>query len=115
MIRTKLSLLETKKVAILKVAMTFLVMMGAATPPVIADDSNPTEVSDGQVKALSGMSVLGNNEAPKSLVIVPWRSSELGDGLGIDNLLDERAKPVDKEVFKRELSYYRLRTTKTEQ
>jgi hypothetical protein len=63
-----------------------------------------------EVKSLSGMSVLGNNEAPKSLVIVPWKSSELGNGLGIENLLDERASPVDKEVFVRELSYYELRT-----
>ena len=80
----------------------------------IAGTATEEEVDQG-VKALSGMSVLGNNEAPKSLVIVPWKSSELGDGLGIDNLLDERARPVDKEVFKRELSYYRLRTTETEQ
>ena len=66
--------------------------------------------SESGVKALSGMSVLGNNEAPKALVIVPWKSSELGDGLGLENLLDERAKPVDKEVFMRELSYYEIRT-----
>ena len=29
-------------------------------------------------KLLSGMSIVGNDEAPKSLVIVPWKSSELG-------------------------------------
>lgn len=65
--------------------------------------------AQGAAKSLSGMSVLGNNEAPKSLVIVPWKSSELGDGIGIANLLDERAVPVDREVFSRELSYYELR------
>ena len=95
--------------------MTFLAMTGALVPPSVADDSITAETTDPGVKALSGMSVLGNNEAPKSLVIVPWKSSELGEGLGIENLLDERARPVDKEVFKRELSYYRLRTSKTEQ
>ncbi len=68
---------------------------------------------EAEVKALSGMSVLGNNEAPKSLVIVPWKSSQLGDGIGIENLLDERAQPVDKDVFLRELSYYGLRTAST--
>lgn len=66
---------------------------------------------DEDVKAMSGMSVLGNNEAPKSLVIVPWKSSELGDGLWVDNLVNERASPIDKEVFLRELSYYQLRTS----
>ena len=62
------------------------------------------------VKAMSGMSVLGNNEAPKSLVIVPWKSSEIGDGIGLDNVLDDRAQPVDKDVFLRELSYYTIMT-----
>ena len=60
-------------------------------------------------KALSGMSVLGNNEAPKSLVIVPWKTSEIGDGIGVANLLDQRAVAVDRDVFARELSYYELR------
>ena len=96
-------------------AMTLLLINGGLVPSLVADDGSTTETTDSEVKALSGMSVLGNNEAPKSLVIVPWKSSELGDGLGIDNLLDERARPVDKEVFKRELGYYRLRTTETEQ
>lgn len=72
-------------------------------------DDVPKEPSHEDVKALSGMSILGNNEAPTSLVIVPWKTSEIGDGIGIGNLLDERATPVDKEVFMRELSYYGIR------
>jgi hypothetical protein len=66
--------------------------------------------SPGGVKTLSGMSILGNEEAPKSLVIVPWKRSEIGDGLGVSNAVDDRARPVDKEVFMRELHYYELRT-----
>ena len=45
------------------------------------DDTRETEVTgDGieRPKAMSGMSILGNEEAPKSLVIIPWKSSELG-------------------------------------
>jgi len=61
-------------------------------------------------KTLSGMSILGNEEAPKSLVIVPWKSSELGDDMNLSDTLDDRAKPVDKEVFMRELSYYEIRS-----
>lgn len=61
-------------------------------------------------KTLSGMSILGNEEAPKSLVIVPWKSSELGDDMDLSDTLDDRAKPVDKEVFLRELSYYDIRS-----
>jgi hypothetical protein len=61
-------------------------------------------------KLISGMSVLGNQEAPKSLVIVPWKSSELGDSLGISTMLDDSRQPVDKEVFLRALAYYEIRS-----
>ena len=50
-------------------------------------------------KKMSGMSILGNEETPKSLVIVPWKSSEMGDDIGLSDTLDDRAQPVDKEVF----------------
>jgi hypothetical protein len=59
-------------------------------------------------KLISGMSVLGNREAPKSLVIVPWKSSEIGDSIGISPMLDDSRQPVDKEVFMRALSYYEI-------
>ncbi len=60
-------------------------------------------------KAL-GMSILGNQEAPKALVIVPWKSSELGNGLSVSTLLDDSRRPVDKDVFMRMLSYYEIRS-----
>lgn len=65
---------------------------------------------DSGPKALSGMSILGNQEAPKALVIVPWKSSQLGDELGIAKTLDDGRQPVDKEVFMRQLSYYAIRS-----
>lgn len=61
-------------------------------------------------KTLSGMSILGNEEAPKSLVIIPWKSSELGDDISLSNTLDDRARPIDKEVFLRELRFYEIRS-----
>ena len=61
-------------------------------------------------KTMSGMSILGNEEAPKSLVIIPWKSSELGDDISLADTLDDRARPVDKEVFLRELKYYEIRS-----
>ena len=63
-------------------------------------------------KTMSGMSILGNEEAPKSLVIVPWKSSEMGDAIKLSDTLDERATPVDKEVFLRQLRYYEIRSGK---
>ena len=61
---------------------------------------------------LSGLSILGNEETPKELVIVPWKSSQLADAPGISRLLDDSTQPVDKDVFMRELAYYGLRTAK---
>ena len=68
------------------------------------------EAADEGDKLLEGMSIVGNDEAPKSLVIVPWKSSELGDTLDVSRLLDDGRRPVDKEVFMRELSYYQIRS-----
>lgn len=94
--------------------MLMLVSAGALAQDDAAEEA-PEASSDagqpaGEVKTMSGMSVLGNEEAPKSLVIVPWKSSRLGDGLGVENSLDERPRPLDKEVFSRELRYYTLRS-----
>ncbi|QIL89975.1 hypothetical protein ACONUD_00465 [Microbulbifer harenosus] len=67
---------------------------------------------DKEVKELSGISIIGNKEAPKSLYIVPWKSSEVGVESGLNSsLLDPRLQPLDKEVFSRELEFYQLSLT----
>jgi hypothetical protein len=96
-----------------------------ATGVVLAEEQPPTEetqtpteqeqVETGgaqaepqkDAKVISGMSILGNQEAPKSLVIVPWKSSEIGNSMDISTMLDDSRQPVDKEVFMRALRYYR--------
>lgn len=60
-----------------------------------------------------GMSILGNQEAPKALVIVPWKRSEIGNALGSSTMLDDSRLPIDKEVFMRMLSYYEIRSETT--
>ncbi len=77
---------------------------------VIADEAPIVDPSGTQQKTMTGMSVLGNNEAPKSLVLVPWKSSEIGDGMDVARSLENRPMPVDREVFSRQLRYYELRT-----
>ena len=64
-----------------------------------------------EVKTLLGISILGNEEAPKSLVIVPWKSSEIGEMPGLSRLLDDSVQPIDKDVFMRELDYYQIRSS----
>ena len=80
----------------------------AATAETQATDAEEEGVE--QPKTMSGMSILGNQEAPKSLVIIPWKSSRLGEDISISDTLDDRAQPVDKEVFLRELSFYEIRS-----
>ena len=64
-------------------------------------------------KTLSGISIIGNKDAPKSLYIVPWRSSELGFESDLNSsLLNEGMHPVDKDVFERELDFYEISTVK---
>ena len=69
----------------------------------------PAAQPGGDVK-MSGMSILGNEDAPKSLVIVPWKSSELADMPSVSRLLDSATQPVDKDVFMRELSFYEFKS-----
>jgi hypothetical protein len=69
----------------------------------------------GDAKELSGMSVLGNNDTPKALVIVPWKSSEIGLAADLTaGLLDDAMAPVDKEVFLRRLQFYEISAGRTE-
>ena len=105
-----------RRLAIAAALMMLSVAVGAedaepkdATP---ADETAAEPQGDGinSPKTLSGMSILGNEEAPKSLVIIPWKSSELGDDINLTDTLDERARPVDKEVFLRELRFYQIRS-----
>jgi len=61
-------------------------------------------------KQLSGMSIVGNDDAPKALVIVPWKSSAMGSALDVSRALDDGRQPVDRDVFERELDYYQIRS-----
>jgi len=79
---------------------------GKADPQASASPAAPP---GGDVK-MSGMSILGNEDAPKSLVIVPWKSSQLADMLSVSRLLDSATQPVDKDVFMRELTYYEFKS-----
>jgi len=99
-------------------------MLLLTTSVVLADDAPAAKQDTGASKkeekkqekkedANLGMSILGNQEAPKALVIVPWKSSQMGASLGVSTLLDDSRQPVDKEVFMRSLKYYEIRSETT--
>ena len=79
---------------------------------VMAAAQEVEEDTESKAKELSGMSIVGNDEAPKSLYIVPWKSSELGVATSLDTMLDEGDVPVDRDVFMRQLEFYQISTAK---
>ena len=90
---------------ILNTVLYCLVMQASIFQNVFAEDKKV----DTEVKELSGISIIGNKEAPKSLYIVPWQNSEVGVATSLrSGLLDDSMRPVDKEVFLRELDFYEL-------
>ena len=96
-----------------KFALVAFALSGAATAiaqQAPAAGQQQTAAAAPETKSMSGMSILGNQETPKSLVIVPWKSSEIGNGIGVSRALDTRIRAVDKDVFMRELKYFAIRS-----
>ena len=57
---------------------------------------------------MDGTSIIGNQELPKVLYIVPWKNSEVPD-MGqppLESLIDEALQPIDREVFQRQVNYH---------
>ena len=84
-----------------------LILLPAFAPA--EEPEEPPGAKNKSEKVLSGMSIVGNDEAPKSLVIVPWKSSGLANTLDVSRALDDGRQPVDRDVFMRELTYYEIR------
>ncbi len=86
------------------ISVCLLVVVGMA----LAQDK-PKKALEAEAKDVSGMSIVGTNETPKSLIIIPWKSSEIGqEGDFKSSLLNLEIAPVDKPTFLRELEFYRL-------
>ena len=51
--------------------------------------------------------VIGNRELPKVLYIVPWKKPPPGDlsGKPVNSVLDDLMAPIDRDVFRRHMSY----------
>lgn len=81
-------------------------------PAMVAAAQDVKKDEQSEAKELSGMSIVGNDEAPKSLYIVPWKSSEIGVETSLDMMLNEGDMPVDRDVFKRQLEFYKVSTSK---
>lgn len=58
---------------------------------------------------LAPTTITGNRELPGVTYVVPWKRADLGDlsGKPANSLLDEVLAPVDRDVFRREIGYFR--------
>ncbi len=91
----------------------------------LSESATPRAATSGQQPAASSQSpastgrrgdrleldttvVTGNRELPKVLYIVPWKKADIGDlpAQPFNTLLDEALTPVDRDVFRREVTYY---------
>jgi len=101
---------KARKVAVIVgLLLSFLAQHAVSAP----EQKNAKEAkTGGDAKMISGMSIVGNTEAPKSLFIVPWKSSEIGSETNLTSgLLDDSLRPVDKEVFMREMDFFEITHT----
>jgi len=80
--------------------------------PAITDFEPDKPVKPGAVqKARTGTTVIGEQESPIGLYIMPWRQSQSQAGLDRPaRLLDEALLPLDPDVFKRQVEYHRTLT-----
>ena len=75
-----------------------------ATVAIGADSSQPDEV-----KQLQGINVIGNKEAPKSLFIIPWQTTEHEQNTSLSsNFTDSSMQPLDRRSFQQQLRLLEL-------
>jgi hypothetical protein len=57
---------------------------------------------------MQGTAIIGNQELPKVLYIVPWKKSSLPD-LGappLNSLISDALSPLERDEFRRQVRYY---------
>lgn len=98
--------MSVKAIATIALALCVGVAMAQDKPKQGKSTKKPDE---GEAKEVSGMSIVGNSESPKSLTIVPWKSSEIGRDTDFrSSLLSQEIAPIDKPSFLRGLDFYKL-------
>lgn len=64
---------------------------------------------------LDTTAITGNRELPKVMSIVPWKPAEAPEGpeRPMGSLIEELLAPVDRDEFRREITYYRDLTSQS--
>lgn len=106
--------LQTLLIILFFLASGSSIMSIAAESPA-SEEPVQTEYFDQEEDAvldMDGMAVTGNQELPKSLMVVPWQEPGTGDLFAgeFESLIDVEPGTIDRNEFNRELDYYRIRT-----
>lgn len=65
-----------------------------------------TGIAAADERQLDGMAIIGNQELPRALFIVPWKQAPFGE-ISLaprSKLVNEQLTPLDPDVFQRELA-----------
>jgi hypothetical protein len=91
---------------VLKRISLMLVLSAAVTARVaIAEDNS----QPGELKELQGINIVGNKEAPKSLFIIPWQTTEHTQNTSLSsNFNDSSMPPLDRGLLQQQLRLYQL-------
>lgn len=70
----------------------------------------PSLASAEKVRKVEGISIIGNRELPKSLIIVPWKGANMSDepNLPEKSLVDKRFQLVSRSQLLREIQFHKL-------
>jgi hypothetical protein len=92
----------------------------AGIPVAVAQATDPAPKSAASAKAvdrlqLDATAITGNRELPKVMSIVPWKAAEppAGPDRPMGSLIDEVLAPVDRDEFRREITYFRGLTSQS--
>jgi hypothetical protein len=90
-----------------------------AEAQMIGPDSPAAENSTGERVVdrlkLDTTAIIGNRELPKVMSIVPWKPAEAPEGpeRPMGSLIEELLAPIDRDEFRREITYYRDLTSQS--
>ena len=91
----------------------------AAVFPVMATDAPVAKAAKPERAVdrlqLESTAITGNRELPKVMSIVPWKPAEPPAGLDrpMGSLIEEVLSPVDRDEFRREITYFRDLTSQS--
>jgi len=111
--------MKHRVLAIFAVALAMPVAVLATEPPASKPPAPAKAAAAGKEQRahdrlqLDATAITGNRELPKVMSIVPWKAAEApgGPDRPMGSLIEEVLAPVDRDEFRREVTYFRDLTT----